>query len=427
MKSEVYSVFLGVDRSDAWLDLTVDDPDGHQLDQLQLPRSPVAWKRWLLALHKKYPKGKIAVCFEQPAANLIAFFSEFAFVDVFAINPTTLNAYRKAFVSSGAKDDDTDSEWLAKLLRQYYGELRRWSSQDPTTRKLQTLVKLRRGVVDERTRLNNQLLEHLKSYQPEVLELLGETIYSRLSINFLRRWPHFAAAQSASDAELLDFYRHHRCVRQTALDRRLKHVREACSLTSDPSILEPAALKLNLYLNQFEVLADALERMDQQIQACMCTHEDAPLFTALPGSGCVYAARLLSAFGSDREKWESADDLLNFSGIAPITKRSGKSKIVRRRIACPRFIKQSFHEYAAQSIRHCKWARAYYLRMKEKGKKHHHCVRALAYKWIRIMFACWKSRTAYDDSKYMQVLERKNHQLYELARQTILPACAKKT
>jgi len=194
MKSEVYSVFSGVDRSDAWLDLTVDGPDGRQLDQLQLPRSPVAWKRWLLALHKKYPKGKIAVCFEQPAANLIAFFSEFAFVDVFAINPTTLNAYRKAFVSSGAKDDDTDSEWLAKLLRQHYRELRCWSSQDPTTRKLQTLVKLRRGGVDERTRLNNQLLEHLKSYQPEVLELLGETIYSRLSINFLRRWPHFAAS-----------------------------------------------------------------------------------------------------------------------------------------------------------------------------------------------------------------------------------------
>lgn len=140
MKSEVYSVFVGIDRSDAWLDITVNGPNGEQLAQLQLPRSPVQWKRWLLALHKQHPGGKIAVCFEQPAANLIAFFTEFVFVKVFAINPTTLNSYRKAFVSSGAKDDDTDSKWLAKLLVQHHSGLRAWSSEDPATRKLQALV-----------------------------------------------------------------------------------------------------------------------------------------------------------------------------------------------------------------------------------------------------------------------------------------------
>lgn len=256
---------------------------------------------------------------------------------------------------------------------------------------------------------------------------MGEDVYSRLSINFLRRWPDFAAVQSADEDELLKFYRHHRCVRKTALERRLKHVRESESLTTDSSVLEPAGLQTELFLNQFEVLAASIEQMDQEIVACMGIHEDAPLFNALPGAGPVYAARLLSAFGSDRKKWRDVDDLLNYSGIAPITRRSGKSKIVRRRIACPRFIKQTFHEYAAQTIRHCKWARAYYQRMKEKGKKHHHCVRALAYKWIRILFACWQSRTTYSDLKYMQALERKNQPLYRLAQETVLPTCVKKT
>lgn len=425
MKSEVYSAFVGIDRSDSWLDLTVEAADGQLLGQRQITRCPAKWKQWLLALHRQCAGGKIAVCFEQPAANLIAFFSEFAFVEVFAINPTTLNAYRKAFVSSGAKDDDTDSHWLAKFLRQHHGELRPWTSDDPGTRKLQRLVKLRRGLVDERTRLNNQLLEHLKSYQPEILELLGEYVYSRLSIDLLRRWRHFADMQAASDEEILNFYRHHRCVRKTALTRRLKHVRESVPLCTDPAILEPAGMMTMVFLKQFEVLAESIEEMDQEIMACMCGHQDAPLFDALPGAGAVFSARLLSAFGSDREKWQSPDDLLNYSGIAPITKRSGKSKIVRRRIACPVFVKQTFHEYAAHSIRFCKWARAYYQRLKESGKKHHHCVRALAYKWIRIMFACWRNRTPYDDSKYMQSLQKKNHALYELARNTILPACAK--
>lgn len=425
MKSEVYSAFVGIDRSDAWLDLTVETPEGEELDQRQIARSPAKWRQWLVNLQKRSAGGKIAVCFEQPAANLIAFFNEFAFVEVFAINPTTLNAYRRAFVSSGAKDDDSDSQWLARLLRLHHRELRPWRSEDPATRKLQQLVKLRRSLVDERTRLNNQLLEHLKSYQPEILDLLGEYVYSRLTIDLLRRWPQFADIQAASDQEILDFYRHHRCVRKTALKRRLDHVRESVALTTDPAILEPAAMCTMTFLNQFDVLAEAIEEADQEIMACMCAHQDEPLFDALPGAGAVLSARLLSAFGTDREKWSSADDLLNYSGIAPITKRSGKSKIVRRRITCPVFVKQTFHEYAAHSIRFCKWARAFYQRIKEKGKKHHQCIRALAYKWIRIMFACWKTRTPYDDYVYMQTLEKRNRDLYDLARKTTLPACAK--
>jgi len=83
MKSEDedYSVYVGIDRSDAWLDLAVVGPDGCELEQLQLLRWAASWKHLLLALYKHHRKGKIAVCFEQPAANLNAFFAEFAFVE----------------------------------------------------------------------------------------------------------------------------------------------------------------------------------------------------------------------------------------------------------------------------------------------------------------------------------------------------------
>mgnify|MGYP001119817480 CR=1 FL=1 len=76
MKSEVYCAFVGIDRSDAWLDLSVESADGKLLGQCQMPRSPAKWKNWLLALHKRCSGGRIAVCFEQPASNLIAFFRE---------------------------------------------------------------------------------------------------------------------------------------------------------------------------------------------------------------------------------------------------------------------------------------------------------------------------------------------------------------
>ncbi|MGJ8641758.1 MAG: IS110 family transposase [Opitutaceae bacterium] len=171
MKSEVYNVLVGIDRSDAWLDICVDDASGKRIDQLQLKRSTVKWRRWLEALQKRFPGDRIAVCFEQPAANLITFFSNFAFVDIYAINPSSLKAYRQAFVMSGCKDDASDSEWLTRMLREHQGVLRKWASEDPDARKLQAYTKQRRAIVGERNRINNRIINLLKTYQPEMLEM----------------------------------------------------------------------------------------------------------------------------------------------------------------------------------------------------------------------------------------------------------------
>ena len=86
--------------------------------------------------------------------------------------------------------------------------------------------------------------------------------------------------------------------------------------------------------------------------------------------------------------------MLNFSGIAPILKRSGQTTIVHRRFARPLFLHQSFIEYANESIRHSLWARAFYQMHKSAQKSHWAIIRALAYKWIRILFRCWQERTS---------------------------------
>jgi hypothetical protein len=116
--------------------------------------------------------------------------------------------------------------------------------------------------------------------------------------------------------------------------------------------------------------------------------------------------RLLAAFGSQRDRYQSAADLQTFSGIAPITERSGKSEWVRVRWACPHFLRQSLHEWAAHSIAYCDWAGAYYQLQRDRGENHHAAVRALAFKWIRIAFRCWKDAVPYDDARYMESLRR---------------------
>ena len=121
--------------------------------------------------------------------------------------------------------------------------------------------------------------------------------------------------------------------------------------------------------------------------------------------------RIIAALGTDRSRFADARSLSTFSGIAPVTSQSGKTRIVSHRWACPKFIKQTFHEYAGLSIIKSKWAKAYYDLMLSRGKKPQMARRALAYKWQRIIFRCWQNHEPYDESRYIARLRETNSPL----------------
>lgn len=102
-----------------------------------------------------------------------------------------------------------------------------------------------------------------------------------------------------------------------------------------------------------------------------------------------------------------AADVQQFSGIAPVTQRSGRSCVVHWRWSVATFVRQTFHEFANQSIRYSPWARAYYALQRSRGKGHHAAVRALAFKWIRIIWRCWQERTPYDEGRYLRALTQR--------------------
>ena len=111
----------------------------------------------------------------------------------------------------------------------------------------------------------------------------------------------------------------------------------------------------------------AIERFDQQIEAVAQTIPDYPLFRALPGAGASLAPRLLAAFGEQRERFQGAAALQMYAGIAPVTERSGKKCWVHWRWQCPTFLRQTFVEWAGQTINKSSWARAYYYQQRAKG------------------------------------------------------------
>src|SRR5437667_1599388 len=117
--------------------------------------------------------------------------------------------------------------------------------------------------------------------------------------------------------------------------------------TEDPAIVEGESRRARTLVAVIETLRSQIAEYDVRIAELVATHPEASLFGSLPGAGPVLVPRLIVAFGTRRERFESADEVERFSGIAPVTETSGKSKWVHMRRACPQFVRQTFHEFAS--------------------------------------------------------------------------------
>jgi transposase len=202
--------------------------------------------------------------------------------------------------------------------------------------------------------------------------------------------------------------------------QRLELIQKSVPLHNDIALLGAAVLTTRLLASQLKQLVASIAEFEERIEQVFAAHEDAFIFQSLPGAGAVYSARLLAALGRDREKFRDAAAVQRYSGIAPIIKQSGNTRLVQRRLARPKFIHQSFVEYADQSLRHCPWAKVFYRSQRDKGKGHYAAVRALAFKWIRIIFQCWQQRVKYDEAKYLEALRKSHSPLWA----TLAPAAA---
>jgi transposase len=323
--------------------------------------------------------------------------------------------YRKTFFSSGAKADQPDADLLSELLMCHRDRLKAWKPDDQLTRELATLNEGRRNAVDRRTELANAIKSQLKLYFPVALHVLENDLTTALAADLLVQWPTLAELQKVSPSKLRKFFYGHNSRHENKILERLALIKQAKPLTTDAAIIRPTALRVKMLAQQLKSLLPYIAQYEKQIAELFGSHPDSFLFDNLPGAGPALAPRLLTAFGTDRERFEGVGDLLNLSGIAPVRVASGKRFSVHFRRACPKFQRQSFHEFATHSIRFCPWAQAYYQAQMARGKDHHVAVRALAFKWIRILFACWKNRLPYDPDRYLKALQSRGSQYAQTA------------
>jgi transposase len=270
-------------------------------------------------------------------------------------------------------------------------------------RLLQHLVEHRRKLVDERTALSNRLTDLLKLYFPQVLGWFND-VASTVVGDLLEQWPSLQALQPVQPAKLEKFLRDHHCAE---IPERLPQIRQAIPATHDRALLDSAPYLVTAWVRQMAVLRESIRQLEKRIAQQAAQPEDWHIFQSLPGAGAALAPRLMVALGTQRDRYAWASDLQSFSGIAPVKEASGNTQWVHFRRACPQFLRQTFHEWAACSIAHCEWAKDYYQQQKARGKKHHVAVRALAFKWMRILYRCWKDRQPYREEIYLASLAKR--------------------
>jgi len=404
-----FSAFIGIDWADSKHDICLQAADSAHREFDRFAHRVDRIEQWACAMRQRFG-GPIAVALELSKGPLVYALQKYDFFVLFPINPSMLAKYREAFKPSRAKDDPTDAQLALDLLLHHRDRLNPLQPQSAQMRMLLYLVEQRRRLVADKTRFTNRLGHALKQYFPQALDWFDQTD-TPLFCDFLTRWPTLAQVKRARKASLEAFFQAHNVRFAKLVEERISAIKTATALTEDVAVITAYQLQALVLVDQLRVTLQAIARFDAQIGSIAPTLPDYALFRALPGAGPSLAPRLLVAFGEQRERFAGADELQKYSGVAPVTERSGNKRWVHWRWQCPTFLRQTFVEWAAQTINKSFWAGAYYRRQRDQGSSHQSALRALAFKWLRIVYRCWQTRTPYDESTYLNALKRRGSPL----------------
>ena len=409
-----FTAIIGLDWADKKHDVCVQAKESRQRKTYQIQHKADKIDEWAQSLVRRHG-GPMAVALELSKGPIVAALQKYDFFVIFPINPTTLASYRKTFKPSGAKDDPTDAELALDLLLHHPDHFQALKPQSVEMRTLMTLVEQRRGLMNDRVRITNRLRSALKQYYPQALEWF-DRIDTLLFCDFIKRWPSLTQAKRARHATFQKFFHEHNMFRTALLEQRVTAIKSATPLTADEAVIVPYRLQALTLVAQLEVALESIRSYDEEIAALAPQHPDYHLFSALPGAGPSLAPRLLVAFGEQRERFASAAEVQKYSGIAPVTERSGQKSWIHWRWQCSTFLRQTFVEWAAQTINKSYWAGLYYYQQRAKGCSYQAAVRALAFKWIRILYRCWITRTPYDEARYLKALKDRGSPLLTAAQ-----------
>lgn len=317
---------------------------------------------------------------------------------VVVISPNQVKNLRGRYGSAGNKDDRFDAYVLADTLRTDRARLRPLTPDAPATVALRRACRARRDLVAHRVGVGNQLRAHLRNVFPGAVGLFAD-IDSPISLAFLTRFPTQDKADWLTPKRLGDWLSKQGY--SGKVDPAVLHAR---LLAAPRGATGPeAAVQAHITAALVAVLTTLLEQIKtlyRSIDEQLAAHTDQYIFTSLPRSGRVRAARLLAEIGDCRARFPTPEALTCLAGVAPSTRQSGKMRAVGFRWACDKQLRDAVCDFAGDSRRANPWAADLYDKARSRGHDHPHAVRILARAWLTIIWHCWQDNVAYDPAEH---------------------------
>jgi transposase len=341
--------------------------------------------------------GAREVAIERPDGPVVDALLQ-AGITVVVISPNQVTNLRGRYGSAGNKDDRFDAFVLADTLRTDRARLRPLVPDTPATTALRRACRARKDLVSHRVGVANQLREHLKRVFPGAVGLFAE-LDSPVSLAFLTRFDCQDRADWLSPRRMAAWlagagY----CGR---VDPAVLHARLAAAprgAAGEHGTTEAHVTRALLAV--LVTLTEQIKALSAQISEQLALHADQHIFTSLPRSGRVRAARLLAEIGDCRARFPTPESLACLAGAAPSTRQSGKIRTVSFRWACDKQLRDAVTDFAGDSRRASPWAAQLYDQAIARGHDHPHAVRILARAWLYVIWHCWQDSTAYDPARH---------------------------
>ena len=406
-----YRIFVGIDWGTEQHAVWVTDVTGRLVGERRVEHTGAGLAElveWVTRLAAGEPSAA-AVALEMPRGPVVDAVLERG-CHVYAINPKQLDRFRDRFSVAGAKDDARDAEVLSSALRTDGHAFRRLQVDDPLTIQLREFSRQDTELGDDLRRLTNRLRDHLVRTWPELLRLVPAADEPWLW-TLLQRAPTPDDTRRLRPRQLQQLVRAHRIRRFTAED--LLTVLRTARVPLASGVREGVRVRILDLVAQLPVLARqrrAAERRLAELLDAMTgdpgseggrEQTDVAILQSLPGIGTRIAATLL-ADAADALRKRDYHALRQLGGVAPVTKRSGKTCVVIRRYACDRRILRAFHVWARGCVQHDERCRAHYAQLRRTGHNHSRALRGVTDRMLAVLVAMLKNRTLYDAARRRQ-------------------------
>lgn len=391
-------VFVGLDWAEDHHDVHVEDEAGQRLGGGRVPEGVAGVARFheLVAVHVEDP-GEVLIATETDRGLFIGALIAAGY-QVLAVNPLSVARYRERHVTSGAKSDPGDAKVLADLARTDAHNHRPVAGDSELGEAVKVLARSHQSLIWTRQRQTNQLRSTLREFYPAALDAFAE-LAGRDALAVLTIAPTPVLGRQLSRAKIASALR--RGGRQRRIDERAAEIQTALRaehLQAAPLVADAMGATVAALVAVITTLVDQIQALEAGLADRFEQHPDAEIIRSLPGLGMTLGARVLGEFGDDPNRYANPKSRKNYSGMSPITRASGKHRVVLARYARNRRLADACYQWAFAALTASPGARAYYDQRRANGDTHHRALRALGNRLVGILHGCLHTHTTYDET-----------------------------